>query len=749
EAEKDTGISINGIDIGGLLSGGIAGSDSQVQEDIDIAEYAERWAQDEASSDTELLTQAMDELGIDDEGVVNIAGSDGDDVIDITVGADGSYSVIVNGEETRYSAEEAQRLIVDAGEGNDSISIHSSDEIYTSSAAKDVIAEGGDGNDRLRTTGGMGNDYIDAGGSGRDELNYGGSGADVLPQGTSAGADVAQGQSERKPAILINGGSGDDSIQAEESVTTQLFVTGGEGNDNIQGGSGCDVIIDRAGDNTISGGLGDDAMITGNGNDTISDNGGRSVIYANGGDDFISLTDETSRSAESVSYSNRYVENVINCGDGDDAVIVSNNTSANLINGDDGNDYVYALGGIHTINGGAGDDSLTVSGGYNTINGMDGDDNIVAYSGTNQINGNDGSDSIMVMSGTNTVHGNGGDDVIVAFGGETSLYGDAGNDAIHGGTGRDYIEGGDGDDVIDGGLGGDVIYGGEGNDTIVGGEGDDFVNAGAGNDKVYGDAGNDIIFGLSGDDEIYGGEGQDTIATGDGNDIVDAGDDADADIIRYTDSDHGHDQVLNAGANDDAMALDPISVSYDTFKVSPNMTYRYGAQAFEFTLDDETYQAFAGIVNDNLEAFACIEPGQELLTNITDSGHTVTFEYFAMNNGTCTPVDLGAGDAIITENPDGTRTYEAGAGTDSVIQLNPAFIDFAVIDPRYASVSYSAQNNMLIMAHEMCHAYNNATGTMDRTVYNNDTGEISSWEIPALFRELSSRRSVSTMTALW
>ena len=47
------------------------------------------------------------------------------------------------------------------------------------------------------------------------------------------------------------------------------------------------------------------------------------------------------------------------------------------------------------------------------------------------------------------------------------------------------------------------------------------------------------------------------------------------------------------------------------------------------------------------------------------------------------------------------------------------------------------------MAHEMCHAYNNATGTMDQSFYNNETGELMNLPEGTSYQEGWKQRAIS------
>ncbi|MBQ7568671.1 hypothetical protein IJT17_07705, partial [bacterium] len=271
-----------------------------------------------------------------------------------------------------------------------------------------------------------------------------------------------------------------------------------------------------------------------------------------------------------------------------------------------------------------------------------------------------------------------------------------GDDVINGGSGRDYIEGGRGNDRIFGNGGSDVIYAGKGNDYVEGGDGDDFINAGHGNDEVHGGDGKDIIFGLSGSDRLYGEGGDDTIISGKGRDFVDGGEGYDT--IRVTSGIHGRDEVANAQPDEDVKVLNPTHVPLN------------------FIVADAS-AAFRANMRDNLEAFAGIEPGQAMLKRIGHAVHPVFISSTNDDNGYCRQL-LPTGDGIIHKRADGDYSFWRSLGSASVVKINPAFIDFGSVE------SWSEQNSMVVMAHELCHAYNNSTGTMDEAIYNEYSGEM-------------------------
>lgn len=415
---------------------------------------------------------------------------------------------------------------------------------------------------------------------------------------------------------------------------------------------------------------------------------------------------------------------------------LNNGKRAIFINGGDGSDTIKADAGVTMgmyITGGAGDDCIVGGSGSdliidnygsNNINGGAGDDTIIAKGkdesagmlqkakafltdrgllaqvvegglGNDTILTGDGADTITDAGGDTKVHAGGGSDTITVTDGLSSLYGEGGDDVINGGSGRDYIEGGKGNDRIFGRGGNDVIYAGKGHDYVEGGEGGDFINAGGGNDEVHGGEGHDTIFGLSGNDKLYGEGGEDTIASGKGRDMIDGGEGYDT--IRTTSGLYGNDTVRNAQPNEDIKTLNPVHVPLN------------------FIVAD-TDGAFRANMRDNLEAFTAIEPGQAMLKGMGKALHPVFLTSTDDANGYCAQL-MPTGNGIIRQKDDGELSFWRNVGSGSIVKINPEFIDFGSVE------AWSEQNTMLVLAHELSHAYNNATGTMDDSVYKEFTGE--------------------------
>lgn len=155
---------------------------------------------------------------LDDDGVLSIQGTPGDDTVTVRPYAKGKGIKVIDGDEVhRFDAKAVKRIVFDGGAGDDSFRVLNMRGTVTTP----VEARGGAGDDVLSA------------GAGDDTL-FGGDGNDVL-----------------------SGGSGDN-----------LLV----------GGAGDDTIVGREGKDTISGGGGDDAISTGGGKGTYRTGAGVDVV---------------------------------------------------------------------------------------------------------------------------------------------------------------------------------------------------------------------------------------------------------------------------------------------------------------------------------------------------------------------------------------------------------------------------------------------------------------------------------------
>ena len=162
---------------------------------------------------------------------ITFKGTDNDDNVKVSQSEDGTLKVNLNGQESTFTKEQAERLVFNLGKG---------DDIFTAatSVKSDLRVNGEAGNDYIQ--GGKGNDTID-GGEGNDVI-YGLDGNDILSGG--AGNDY------------IDGGKGNDKI---DGGAGKDILAGGKGIDSITGGAGADVLID---DMAIKGASSEDKVYT-------------------------------------------------------------------------------------------------------------------------------------------------------------------------------------------------------------------------------------------------------------------------------------------------------------------------------------------------------------------------------------------------------------------------------------------------------------------------------------------------------
>lgn len=192
------------------------------------------------------------------------------------------------------------------------------DRVTVSNKVKVVcVIGGGAGNDTLISGGGHdslggaeGDDVLD-GGPGGDSI-VGGPGFDtadysnrtnrlVIRQDTAAGdGEVGENDFLNADCETIQGGSGNDYIQAGNVPTGINKVFGNDGNDTLYGMAGSDTLYGGFGDDWMDAGTENDMMYGGSGRDTMSGSdgndtldGGKGVdrLYGNRGNDRIRAAD--------------------------------------------------------------------------------------------------------------------------------------------------------------------------------------------------------------------------------------------------------------------------------------------------------------------------------------------------------------------------------------------------------------------------------------------------------------------------
>lgn len=247
----------------------------------------------------EFEQQGWQNFSADD--VIRVCGTEGDDVINISMRSMDTLDIEINGEKVTYKGGDLKKLLVDAGKGDDLITIDpkympdfymkglhiaggegsdtikggsGSDVIFDYYGASDI--DGGDGNDMIIASGrskdgsqvydsvlrgGKGDDYLE-GGLGNDQLD-GGVGDDVL-YGLSGDDQLIGGQG----ADYLDGGLGSDVLQGDAGRDT---LVGGKDNDTLFGGADADLLIGASGTDTMDGGADTDRIFMDGAHDIVND----------------------------------------------------------------------------------------------------------------------------------------------------------------------------------------------------------------------------------------------------------------------------------------------------------------------------------------------------------------------------------------------------------------------------------------------------------------------------------------------
>lgn len=275
------------------------------------------------------------------------------------------------------------------------------------------------------------------------------------------------------------------------------------------------------------------------------------------------------------------------------------------------------------------------------------------------------------------------------------------------------MSGGDGNDITWGGQGRDTAYGGNGDDILQGEEGDDYMDGGSNDDLLIGAGGNDTMSGGKNDDELIGGEGADMQIGASGADVYTG---ADASDVIITDS------------PEFTSVAEVRVVEHDATAGTGSVTTAEGSRA-----------EFVTRVEDDLETLRSLETGQQMLNSLdqaaADSTLVVDLPVFgntAINDGNQVVIEeLDGRDEIAairdpsvnptTEN--GFSRYEGnipdrslgadgtpGFGGDTTIRYNPSVnLDLN---------TSGATPPVVILFHELAHAYHNSTGTAIGGVYS-------------------------------
>jgi Ca2+-binding RTX toxin-like protein len=233
-----------------------------------------------------------------------------------------------------------------------------------------------------------------------------------------------------------------------------------------------------------------------------------------------------------------------------------------------------------------------------------------------------------------------------------TVTGGSGNDTLKGGTGNDSIVGGAGNDIIDVSAGGkNTVDGGAGNDSITGGAGNDVISGGDGNDTIVGAAGNDNLSGGAGDDTLIINTwtditADDTIDGGDGNDTI---------------STTATNVTLNSTATSGISNVERLVLA-NTFSAQTVTITDVGIGAFNN--DVKIVATTSGTEAHVIDASGVLSSASKV--SFTGAGGN---EKYFLGNG-IDNVDMGSGDDLVTVSTvaylSGNDTIKGGSGLDTL-----------------------------------------------------------------------------------
>jgi Ca2+-binding RTX toxin-like protein len=296
--------------------------------------------------------------------------------------------------------------------------------------------------------------------------------------------------------LYIDGGGGNDRIDASGHFGGPVYVQGGAGDDdligspygdNLYGDEGADSIHGGGADDYLGGGPGDDRVFGDDGDDSISEDGaanGADDLRGGAGIDRVSYYARTS--GVSVTIGNDQADDG-EPGEGDNVEV----SVENLVGGT-GNDVLVGSARANRLEGGSGGDVLDGGRGADVLIGGAGKDQVTYASRTAAVSvtiGNgladdgEAGEGDLVDGSVEDLVGGQGDDVLVGSPSVNHLIGGPGADILDGDDGNDWLMGQGGADTLDGGPGVDHFIGGGGNDTFYNADGiAETVDCGAGTD---------------------------------------------------------------------------------------------------------------------------------------------------------------------------------------------------------------------------------------------------------------------------
>jgi Ca2+-binding RTX toxin-like protein len=296
------------------------------------------------------------------------------------------------------------------------------------------------------------------------------------------------------------------------------------------------------------------------------------------------------------------------------------------------------------------------------------------------------------------VDGGVGDDTITTGAGDDRIDGGEGNDTVDAGEGRNDVFGNSGNDVIRGGNGANIFYGGDGDDQITGGTGSNYLEGGAGADTITG-GGTDMLSGGVDDDRIVAGPGQSSIYAGAGTDTIEGA---------------GNNATVYAETGDTVNAATGAKPTVVNVEIDSSL----GS-----SITVEGSPAFRQRMQAELDFLRSSPNGQRMLAEFDKAadakGNSVTIRELANEQN---------GYAQTFSNDADIVNGRPGAGGDVTISYNPSFHMDAFPAP------------VVVLYHEMSHAYNGVNGTFQPGTYRGtgpDSGSVPNAERQAVGLESS------------
>lgn len=284
-----------------------------------------------------------------------------------------------------------------------------------------------------------------------------------------------------------------------------------------------------------------------------------------------------------------------------------------------------------------------------------------------------------------------GDDRIISDSPFSDIYAGAGNDDISltGYRGYSHVEGGEGDDEINAaGFPHGTFYGGPGSDTIRGSTITSVILGGQGDDTLTGGGRLNIICAGPGDDRIEAGDGRNTIYTSEGFNRVKK--------LKATDTTYHNVRS--------ELAVDCTKITKEQMDAFPPGQIASNAIHLEpKPLDLSAFviqgsPSFIDRAKDDFYLLNASPTGQRLLDVLRQafitSGKPITINELGLKaNGEFVPDDkVAAQEAYIKNGKAGTPAYGG-------------HIWYSTRNTR------SATPSVFTLFHELCHAYNQVTGT--------------------------------------